>query len=179
MESKRREQGGRRTSSHSKLMAIPLVVVGVLVAGLMIYGKESRDRDTLERTPPSATGAVRFTDAHRQAAEFISYDQSIVLTAEQQTVMAEGLSSIPAPCCNQYSIATCCCPCNLAKSAWGLSKLLIARQHADAGQVRAAVAEWLQFTNPRGYTGDACFTRGCNRSFEKNGCGGMDDRHVQ
>jgi hypothetical protein len=79
----------------------------------------------------------------------------------------------------QYSIATCCCPCNLAKSTWGLSKSLIANQHANATQVRAAASAWLQFTNPEGYTGDACFTKGCNRSFERNGCGGMDEGHIQ
>ena len=127
----------------------------------------------------SARRAVTFTDARRQAAEFISYDRSISLTPEQKQIMDQALSSIPAPCCDQFSIATCCCPCNLAKSTWGLSKFLIAKQQATATQVRAAAAEWLQFTNPGGYTGDACFTKGCNRPFEANGCGGMDDRHIQ
>jgi hypothetical protein len=124
------------------------------------------------------TSAVTFTDAHRQAAEFISYNHSIVLTPEQQKVMDEALSSIPAPCCNRFSMATCCCPCNLAKSAWGFSKFLIARQRSTALQVRAAVTEWLEFTNPKGYTGDACFTGGCARSFEDNGCGGMDEKQI-
>ncbi len=126
-----------------------------------------------------AKSAVSFTDARRQAAEFISYDRSIVLTSEQKKVMDEALSSIPAPCCAQYSMATCCCPCNLAKATWGLSKFLIAKRHYSVAQVKAVVADWLQFTNPGGYTGDACFTRGCSRSFDRNGCGGMDDRHIQ
>ncbi len=126
-----------------------------------------------------AKSAVTFTDARRQAAEFISYNRSIVLAPEQKKIMDEALSSIPAPCCDRFSIATCCCPCNLAKSTWGLSKFLIAKQHATAAEVRAAAAEWLQFTNPGGYTGDACFKKGCNRPFEANGCGGMDERHIQ
>ncbi len=63
---------------------------------------------------------------------------------------------------------------NLAKSTWGLSKFLIANQHANVSQVKTAASDWLQFSNPDGYTGDACFTKGCNRSFERNGCGGME-----
>lgn len=158
-----------------------LGVAGVLAAALVLYGKDFRH--AAAKVPAQAktfeNGAVRFTDARGQAAEFISYDRSIALTAEQKKVMDEALSSIPAPCCAQYSIATCCCPCNLAKSTWGLSKFLIANQHASVTQVRAAASDWLQFSNPGGYTGDACFTKGCNRSFEKNGCGGMDEGHIQ
>lgn len=157
------------------------VVLGVLALSLIVYGKGALSGKAAapERAQASGNSAVRFTDAHRQAAEFISYDDSIVLNPDQKKVTDEALSSIPAPCCAQYSIATCCCPCNLAKSTWGLSKSLIANQHANATQVRAAASAWLQFTNPEGYTGDACFTKGCNRSFERNGCGGMDDQHIQ
>jgi hypothetical protein len=132
--------------------------------------------DTSQAPPKSL---ISFTDARRQAAEFIAYDHAITLTTEQQKVMEAALSTIPAPCCAVYSIATCCCPCNLAKSTWGLSKFLIAKQQATAAQVKAAASEWLRFTNPGGYTGDACFTKGCNRPFAANGCGGMDERHVQ
>lgn len=128
---------------------------------------------------PSWQGAVTFTDVHGQAAEFIAYDRSIALTPEQKQVMDEALTSIPAPCCSNFSIATCCCPCNLAKAVWGLSKFLIAKQQFSATQVKPAVTEWLQFTNPGGYTGNACFTKGCDRPFARNGCGGMDDRHIQ
>ena len=154
---------------------------GVFAWSLVAYGKGPLDGKASVPESPQASGndTVKFTDAHRQAAEFIAYDNSIVLSPEQKKVMDEALSSIPAPCCAQYSIATCCCPCNLAKSTWGLSKSLIANQHANVTQVRAAASAWLQFTNPDGYTGDACFTKGCNRSFERNGCGGMDEGHIQ
>jgi len=154
---------------------------GVLVLSLIAYrsGAFHRRAAVPQSTQPVDNGAVKFTDVHRQAAEFISYDDSIVLNPDQKKVMDEALSSIPAPCCAQYSIATCCCPCNLAKSTWGLSKSLIANQHANATQVKAAASAWLQFTNPEGYTGDACFTKGCNRPFERNGCGGMDEGHIQ
>lgn len=163
---------------RSKLIC---AVFGVVAFGVILYGvvRVSGRASVPEGIQAPAESALRFTDARQQAAEFIAYDSSIALTAEQQKVMDEALSTIPAPCCAQYSIATCCCPCNLAKSTWGLSKFLITKQHASATRVRVAASEWLQFTNPEGYTGDACFTRGCNRAFAKNGCGGMDDRHIQ
>lgn len=123
-------------------------------------------------------GKFGLTDVHTQADDLIAYDQAVVLSPEQRTVMDHGLSSIPAPCCAEYSIATCCCPCNLARSVWGLSKFLIVQQHAGADQVNAAASEWLQFVNPGGYTGDACHTGGCNRPFAENGCGGMDGKHA-
>ena len=163
----------KRERTRTKDFRVVGVLSRVAALALVVYGG-------IALSPrASAKSAVTFTDAHRQAAEFISYDRSISLTPEQKQIMDQALSSIPAPCCDQFSIATCCCPCNLAKSTWGLSKFLIAKQQATATQVRAAAADWLQFTNPGGYTGDACFTKGCNRPFEANGCGGMDGAHVR
>lgn len=154
---------------------------GVLALSLIAYAKEAphETASVPESAQTSGNGTVTFTDARRQAAEFISYDDSIALHPDQKKVMDEALSSVPAPCCAQYPIAKCCCPCNLAKSSWGLSKFLIARQHASAPQVKAAVSEWLTFTNPGTYTGDACFARGCERPFERNGCGGMDAQRIR
>lgn len=119
-----------------------------------------------------------FDDVKARTTEFIGWSSSIRLTPEQEKVKRQALGSIPAPCCKEYSIATCCCPCNLAKSTWGLSKLLIAQHGLNTPQVRAAVDEWLGFIGHGGFTGDACFTRGCNRAFDHNGCGGMDDTHI-
>lgn len=172
-----RNRAGKTGAKYFRLVG----VFGVLVVSLAAYGWTvlSRTASAPERAQPVAGTPIKFSDAHRQAAEFIAYDHSIVLTHGQKKVMDEALSSIPAPCCAEYSIATCCCPCNLAKATWGLSKFLIADQHYDASQVKATVNEWLQFTNPVGYTGDACFSGGCARSFEKNGCGGMDEHHIQ
>jgi hypothetical protein len=179
MESKR---AGRKTEKTRTNYLWPTgALFGVLALSSIAYGQGALQGKAVvpQSTQTSGNGAIKFTDARLQAAEFISYDDSIELNPAQKKVMDEALSSIPAPCCSQYSIATCCCPCNLAKSTWGLSKSLIANQHANATQVRAVASAWLQFTNPEGYTGDACFTKGCNRSFEKNGCGGMDKGHIQ
>ena len=149
-------------------------LLGVFVLSLVTYaGTTSLESAPNRPSGPDQDGGVRFTDAQRQSAEFIAYHRSIVLTPEQKKTMDEALSSIPAPCCKQFSIATCCCPCNLAKSTWGLSKLMIAERHASATQVNAAAREWLHFTNASGYSGDACSTGGCNQPFEQNGCGGM------
>lgn len=116
----------------------------------------------------------RFTDAARQSEEFLGYSKSIVLTPDQEAIKREALSKLKAPCCDDNGLDTCCCPCNLAKTAWGLANHLIAEKHYDAAQVRSKVAEWMKFVNPGGFSGDACYTSGgCQRPISANGCGGM------
>jgi len=120
--------------------------------------------------------APAFTDAQRQAAEFLGYSKSIRLTPEQEAVKTKALAGLKAPCCDDNGLDTCCCPCNLAKTAWGLAAYLVREKHYDADQVRAKVAEWLAFVNPGGFTGDACYQPGgCARPISANGCGGMHE----
>ena len=135
---------------------------------------------TLMPTAPPASGSdeVASEEARRQAARFIDYYRSITLTAEQEKVKNEALAAIPAPCCQGYSIATCCCPCNLAKAAWGLSHFLIAEKGYGVEEVRQEVQRWMSATNPGGYAGNACYVGHCNRPFNTDGCGGMDERQV-
>lgn len=104
--------------------------------------------------------------------------RNVALTTAQEQIKDEVLSAIPAPCCANNSAATCCCPCNMAKSIWGLSNHLLAERSYDATQLRDAVLDWVAFINPSGYTGDACYTGGCGRSFEHNGCGGMNEEEI-
>ena len=87
----------------------------------------------------------------------------------------EALEALPAPCCENFSAATCCCECNMARATWGLAKHLIVEKGYDAATVRTAVADWHRAINPGGFSGDACFTSGCGRPFAKNGCGGMNE----
>ena len=122
---------------------------------------------------PQDTSAMRA----RVSACIADYD-AIALTPEQQAVKNEALSPIPAPCCREYAIATCCCPCNLAKSVWGLSHRLIAMQGQDAAQVRSGVRAFLDAANPRGAAGDACQRGRCGAPLDQDGCGGMDEGHV-
>jgi hypothetical protein len=125
-----------------------------------------------------ATSKMQFHDVRQQTLEFHAYNRSITLTPEQRAVMHEALSTLRAPCCADRTAATCCCPCNMAKSWWGLSKYLIAERGYGPDQVRDAVADWIQFINPDGFTGDACYNGGCERPFHQNGCGGMSERRV-
>lgn len=42
-----------------------------------------------------------------------------------------------------------------------------------------AAEAWIRCVNPKGFSGDACFTGGCTRPFAQNGCGGMNDRDIR
>jgi hypothetical protein len=122
---------------------------------------------------------IKFFDAPSQAAEFIGYSRSIALTPAQRKVRDAALDAMAAPCCKDFRLATCCCPCNLVKSAWGLTNYLIARLGATPAEVRKAVGGWLAFVNPAGFSGNACNTAGgCTRRFSHDGCGGMDERNL-
>jgi hypothetical protein len=126
----------------------------------------------------TAGSEARPPDARAQAIEYIRYYRSIKLTPEQEKIKTQALSAIPAPCCKNYTSATCCCPCNLAKAMWGLSHHLIVKKGYGPEQLTKGVQEWLRSTNPAGHTGDACYTGGCQRPLAQNGCGGMDERKV-
>ncbi len=99
--------------------------------------------------------------ARQEAGQFIDQYHPIRLTAQQDEVKNEPLTAIPAPRCRGYSIATCCCPCNLAKSGWGLSHFLIAEKGYSAQQVKAEVERWIGSSNPGGYSGNACYAKHC------------------
>ncbi len=121
----------------------------------------------------SAAQAIEFEDATRQALEFIGYSDSITLSPDQEAIKKEALTALPAPCCTDNTAYTCCCPCNMARTIWGLSHYLIVEHGYDATQVRDKVIEWVTFINPAGFSGDVCYTGGCGRPFSENGCGGM------
>lgn len=155
----------------SRGYAAPLCALALVLASGVVVEFDPRPSHSSET-------AVTFTDARRQTQDFLDFHRATTLTPDQQRIMDAALGSIPAPCCKQNSIAHCCCPCNLAKSTWGLAKFLITQRHADVATVHTAAVQWLQFVNPHGFSGDACFTGGCARAFAGNGCGGMDDRHL-
>ena len=122
---------------------------------------------------------IQYTDLRAQTVEFIGYYKTIQLTPQQEKIKTEALSSIPAPCCAEFSAATCCCPCNLSKSLWGLSHYLIAREGRGVDEVKSAALRWIAFIQPNGSSGRACSTGGCSRPFSKDGCGGMDDTDLR
>ena len=119
-------------------------------------------------------GEIVFTDAKAQSEVFIGYYGSIDLDDAQEAIKRAALEPLPAPCCSDNSAYTCCCPCNLSKTIWGLSAYLITEGGADAETVRERVQEWIAFVNPDGFSGNVCTTAGgCPRPFADNGCGGM------
>lgn len=147
---------------------------------LLVFGVPLAVSFALDRAASSGTAAaVEFFDAPSQTAEFIGYSKTIKLTGVQTRIRERALREMAAPCCKDFPLATCCCPCNLAKSSWGLANYLIARKGATADEVKAAVGGWLAFVNPKGFSGDACDTaNGCARRFSENGCGGMDEKNL-
>ena len=127
----------------------------------------------------TASDDVTFTDVEKQTHEFMGYERTIQLTPEQEAVKKAALGSMPAPCCSDNSAYTCCCPCNLSRTVWGLANHLIANQGMDAEGVLEKAEEWIEFVNPDGFSGDVCYSAGgCPRPFAKNGCGGMSPTHV-
>jgi len=127
---------------------------------------------------PAVRSGVVFSGARDETERFIAYYQSIRLTPEQERVKVEALASIPAPCCSNNPLATCCCPCNMAKAAWGLSAWLITEKGYGVAQVQQAARDWLAAANPGGFSGDSCYSGGCTRPIRENGCGGMDQGKV-
>jgi len=133
---------------------------------------------TTATSPAAASQAKQapsFTGDRAETERFLAYERAIELTPEQEAVRVEALSALPAPCCKEFTAATCCCRCNMARASWGLAKHLIVHEGADAGRVRTAVAAWHHAINPDGFSGDVCATGGCGRSFAQNGCGGMGE----
>jgi hypothetical protein len=126
----------------------------------------------------SGAGSEAFTGSLDEIKTFIGFYHSIRLSPEQERLKVEALSAMSAPCCSKYSLATCCCPCNMAKAAWGLAARLITEKGYTGEQIRLAEASWLKKVNPNGFSGDSCFTGGCTRPMRANGCGGMKEESI-
>jgi hypothetical protein len=165
----------RKTQGKNRKQWLLQGILVLAIAGLGINGSSQ----SLARGDDVATSKMQFHDVQHHTREFHAYNRSITLTAGQRTVMRKALEGLRAPCCSDRTAATCCCPCNMAKTWWGLSKYLIAERGYGPDQVREAVADWIHFINPGGFTGDACYSGGCNRPFHKNGCGGMEESSVK
>lgn len=120
-----------------------------------------------------------FRDVKAQTKQFMDWEAAIQLTAGQEAVKKTALEAIPAACRSDNTAYTCCCPCNLSRSIWGLSHHLIAERNWTSSQVQSKVEEWIAYVGPDGFEGQACYTGGCNRPFHKDGCGGMNPDQVQ
>ena len=86
----------------------------------------------LLRTPSIGASEIKFHDAESQSRVFMKWYTDIPLTPSQESVKKAALDPIPAPCCSDNSAYTCCCPCNISRTIWGLSQYMIAKQDATA-----------------------------------------------
>ncbi len=125
-----------------------------------------------------ADDEIKFRNVEQQSRQFMGWYERIKLTDAQEAVKKQALEPIPAPCCSDNSAYTCCCPCNISRTIWGLSQYMIAKQGATASQVRAKVEEWIGFIGPNGFSGSACYNGGCARPFREGGCGGMNPSNL-
>jgi len=193
-----RRSSGWFTLRRVALAAVPLLAIGLAVAGFVLLREgetvsaatpeEVRQEIIPEDGDPTAYGLPLSLD---NTQTFIDYYQTASLTADQEGVMENALLPLKAPCCDDNPMSTCCCDCNLAKSVWGLSGHLIAEEDFGAEQVRESALQWLRFihsdyyvgqeladrgVNPDAYglpKGDSCYTGRCELPFGESGCGGM------
>ena len=172
-----------------KSLTLPFVVCGVALAVFVVVAVLiSRAPTSRAAAPPAAVtqsaqapfpvlgGKIVFRDAKAQAEEFIGYYHSINLTPKQEAIKKAALRPMPAACCRDSSAYTCCCPCNLSKTIWGLSNLAISKYGANAKDVQQIAQSWLAYVNPSsGFSGDSCYTGGCSNPAHRGGCAGMTE----
>jgi hypothetical protein len=140
----------------------PILAIAILglTAGYVLAETETSD-------------LLDFSDRQARSVEFMRLYEEIALTPEQEAIKKEALEAIPAECCADNSAYTCCCPCNLSRTVWGLSAWLITERGADAETVRSEVQRWYGTVNENDFPGDTCYTGGCGKPFAEGGCGGM------
>jgi len=159
----------RARTMYSVFGLLFLLVMG----GAVAFGQVSSSNGKT-----SEPGTPTFEGSRAEAERFMGYHRSIQLTPEQEATKRAALEAIPAPCCSNFSAATCCCECNLARTIWGLSNFLIAEKGFGVERVRDAVNAWIAALDPSGFPGDSCFKGGCGRPFEEGGCGGMHESQL-
>ncbi len=152
--------------------AMLLLVVGILLSAAVALAGTGEHMHQ-EKAPKSEM------ISRAEVLKLMEYEKFHDLTPEQEALRVAGLENIKAPCCAEYSAATCCCPCNLAKALWGFTKKMILEDQATAGQIQVEAEAWLANISVEEFTGDACFDGGCGRSMRHNGCGGMQEEDVR
>jgi len=185
-----------------KSWLVLLLAVGLALAAVFIWrsGRDSslslaelqKQLIPAEGTP-TAYGLVL---SWENAQLFADWYYEIRLTPAEEEILRAALQPIPTPCCDDTRLTRCCCEeggliCNLVRSARGLAAWLIREKGFKAGEVRAAVEEWLRFIHPQYFLaqelkrlgknpGDyglpvrgACYRGWCEVSLKQGGCGGM------
>ncbi|MFQ5458047.1 MAG: hypothetical protein ACE5FC_06310 [Myxococcota bacterium] len=148
-----------------------------VVAAISLAGPMAGARAAGDENGPRTGQSPEFEGSRSEAARFMSYYRTIHLTPEEKAFRDRALGTMPAPCCGNFSMATCCCACNLARSVWGLSNHLI-KQGKGEKAARAGVKAWLGALSPQGHSGNVCPTGGCNASLASGACGGMNEERL-
>ncbi len=199
---RRRDKGGtpHRQRGWGKWLYIALPVAVLLIGGGWLLNQRQQTSSVTpaevaaeiipQEGDPTAYGVSLSLDNTQQ---FIDYHEAAALTPEQESIMRNALLPLKAPCCDDNPMSTCCCPCNLAKSVWGLSSYLIVEEGYEVEQVRESALQWLRFihsdyyvmqelknrgVNPGRYglSYEApCYTGKCELPFVDGGCGGMGE----
>jgi hypothetical protein len=176
-----------RKSRKEKSLALPLVALVIALAAFVAIpvflshagpaAPPTQQSEAAQAAPPvpALGGKIVFRDAKAQSQELVGYYHTIALTPEQEAIKKAALEPMPAACCRDSSAYTCCCPCNLSKTIWGLSNLAISKYGANAAEVKQVVEAWMGYVNPNGFTGDSCYHGGCNGAAHGGGCGGMEE----
>lgn len=171
----------KQKRAPARRIAIGLIFAAVLGAiGLFAYRQHAAPAAPITRASSVAVlgGKLVFNDVAAQSREFLGYYSSIRLNPQQEAIKKAVLEAMPAACCKDSTAYTCCCPCNLSKTVWGLSNYVLTRHRATADELRQVVRAWYDYTNPGGYSGDSCYTGACDRTFDHNGCGGMKESEL-
>ena len=190
----------RKRSRTSVYVTVSLVTLALIVGGGWLLSR----RQPVNAATPAEVAAEIIPQAGDPTAydiplsldntqRFIDYYEAAALTPEQESIMRNALLPLKAPCCDDNPMSTCCCPCNLAKSVWGLSSYLIVEENYGVEQVRESALQWLRFihsdyyvmqelrnrgVNPGRYGLSyqaPCYNGYCERPFVDGGCGGMGE----
>jgi hypothetical protein len=159
-------------SLRRTIYAALLLVVGVMLSSTIALAGDSGQMHQMK------DGEKKMV-SRAEVLEHMQYGKAHDLTDAQEALRVAGLDGLTAPCCKDFSAATCCCPCNLAKALWGMTKKMIIEDEATAEEINVAAAGWLENISAKEFTGDACFTGGCGRNMRNNGCGGMAESDVK
>ena len=190
----------REQSKTSLYITIPLVALVIIAGGVWLLNR----RQTVNAATPAEVAAEIIPQEGDPTAydiplsldntqRFIDYYEATTLTAEQESIKEDALLPLKAPCCDNNPMSTCCCPCNLAKSVWGLASYLIVEENYGVEQVRESALQWLRFIHDDYYVmrelenrgvdpgkyglsyEAPCYTGGCELPFVDGGCGGMGE----
>jgi hypothetical protein len=143
----------RRTNTQSQRLTLTILFTGATAILVGVFGTGRREGvlDSLRAELIPKYGQQ--TDYGipldlRNAAHFVDWFYTIERDESEQALKDSALGAPVAPCRNDSSAATCCCACNLTRSAWGLSAYLIENGVFKEEGVREAAFDWLRLARP-------------------------------